>query len=327
MRSKRNGRTTRRGARIFFATDIHGSDACFRKFLNAGHAYECPYLVLGGDLTGKMVVPVVRNGDGTYECQYGENHLRDLNEERKREVIAEVRRFGHYAVVVDRDELRALNDPIEQDRVFRSAVYSSIGDWVTLAEERLAGTGRRVFVAPGNDDFLEIDGALQGSDTVVFAENRCIQLDETHEMVTTGYSNPTPWRTERELPEAQLRIRMNEMVAAVKNNENLIAVLHAPPYDTPLDKAPKLDDDFNVQIRGGAGVEMAAVGSTAVRGFIEDVQPLLALHGHVHESPGLVDIGRTLCVNPGSEYTHGTLRGALVEVGDGEVLRHQLLSG
>jgi Icc-related predicted phosphoesterase len=315
------------GTRIFFATDIHGSDTCFRKFLNASKSYGCPCLVLGGDITGKVLVPIVRGGDGTYSCSFGENEYSGLDEAGRAEIIERIRRIGHYTIVVTEDEWEQLADPVEQDRAFRKAVYESVADWVALADERLRGTERRCYVAPGNDDFLEIDGALQGSDYVVFAENQRLMIDDVHEMVTTGYSNLTPWETERELSEEDLRQRIDAMSRDVSDPSNLIAVLHPPPYDTILDQAPRLNESLAVTVRPGSGVVMTPVGSTAVRSFIEDTQPLLGLHGHVHESPGAIHLGRTLCINPGSEYTRGGLAGAIVEVGAGEVLRHQLLSG
>jgi hypothetical protein len=327
MKWRRSGTPSKRGTRIFFATDVHGSDTCFRKFLNAGAAYDCTCLILGGDITGKLLVPIVRDPDGTYRCSYGENRYAGLDEAGKIEIAAQIRRVGHYIIVVTPEELEELSDPASQDRAFRKATYDSLVDWVTLAEERLRGTGRRCYVAPGNDDFLELDGALTGSELVIFAENRRLMIDDVHEMVTTGYSNPTPWDTERELPEADLRARINAMSNGVRDPENLIAVLHAPPFDSTIDQAPKLDSTLGVTVLPGAGMLMAPVGSTAVRGFIEDIQPLLGLHGHVHESAGMIHIGRTLCINPGSEYTHGVLAGAIVEVGAGQVLRHQLLSG
>jgi Icc-related predicted phosphoesterase len=69
------------------------------------------------------------------------------------------------------------------------------------------------------------------------------------------------------------------------------------------------------------------VGSTAVRAAIEEHQPLLSLHGHIHESGGAVRIGRTLAINAGSEYGEGVLRGVLVTVGGGKVLRYQATTG
>jgi Icc-related predicted phosphoesterase len=315
-----------RGPRIFFATDIHGSDRCFRKFLNAAKMYGIDYLVLGGDITAKTLVPIVRRPDGSYDCQFAEDEHRGLGETEVEELRRRIRGFGAYTVTVDEDGLAALEDEAQQARVFEEVVIKSIEDWVALAEERLRGTGVRCFMAPGNDDFLSIDRALTGSDVVEFAENRVLQLDDDHEMLTTGYSNQTPWNTERELTEEQLRARIDGMARDVRDMANLVAVLHPPPHHSGIDDAPLLDDNLSMRLTA-EGVTMGPVGSTAVREFIEAEQPLLGLHGHVHEGRGAVSIGRTLCINPGSEYTTGTLNGALIELGDGQILSHQLISG
>ncbi|MBS1885198.1 MAG: metallophosphoesterase [Actinobacteria bacterium] len=311
------------GTRLLFATDIHGSDACFRKFVNAHTVYRTPLLILGGDITGKMIVPILRERDGTYSCEYNDRHYTELDEAGKTELMTVIRRFGHYPLVGGEDEIVALADPGHRDAAFRRTVYASIEDWVTFAEERLRGTGVQLFMAPGNDDFLEIDSALQGSDVVTFAEGRCLPIGDVYEMITTGYSNPTPWNTDRELPEDKLRERLDSMFSQVKNPENLICVAHPPPYDSSLDSAPALDEEFGMQVEMGVGVVTAPVGSTAVRGFIEEAAPLLSLHGHVHEGGGAVEIGRTLCVNPGSAYTGGTLMSAIIELQDGAVKSHQ----
>lgn len=322
-----SGKPREKGSRLFFATDIHGSGACFRKFLNSAEVFGCDYLVLGGDITGKVLLPVVDHGDGTFSFSQGGHDYKGVRREEMEEVVEAARRQGDYPYVASLSEVEALQDEPHCEAVFRKVVYDSVADWVTLAEERLKGTGRRLFMAPGNDDFFEIDRALEGSDVVEFAENRCLQFDENHQMITTGYANPTPWDTERELPENELRARIDAMAAKVSDPHNLIAVLHPPPFDSTLDSAPKIDAELNVEFNHGVGVVTAPVGSTAVRGFIEDAQPILSLHGHVHEGGGSTYIGRTLAINPGSAYTEGTLVGAVVEVGAEEVISHQFVSG
>lgn len=305
---------------------MHGSERCFRKFLNAGAFYGINYLILGGDITGKLMVPIVRRAGGTYECRYGDTAYADLDETGTTELKQRIRGFGHYTVTVDEEELLELQAEDYRDRVFREIVRKSVEDWVTLAEERLRGTGIRCFMAPGNDDFLSIDLALESSDVVEFAENRLLQLDDMHEMITTGYSNPTPWNTERELSESDLRGRIDGMARGARNAENLVAVLHPPPYRSGLDDAPQLNENLEMTLNAG-GVAMTPVGSTAVREFIEQAQPLLGLHGHVHEGRGTAMIGRTLCLNPGSSYTEGTLSAAIIEFGDGQVLNSQFVNG
>jgi Icc-related predicted phosphoesterase len=161
---------------------------------------------------------------------------------------------------------------------------------------------------------------------VEFVEGRCVQLDDRFEMITTGFSNPTPWKTPRELAEPELGRRIEAMAADASSSDHLIAVLHPPPYGTELDQAPEIDSDFNLKTTAGQP-HLTSVGSTAVREFIEERQPLLGLHGHVHDSRAAQHIGRTLCVNPGSEYTEGVLCGSLVTLGDGGVAAHQFVVG
>lgn len=324
LRRKQNGKKAS-GTRVFFATDIHGSEVCFRKFLNSRTFYEVDVLILGGDIIGKSLIPIVKDPAG-WQATWRGRQLADLDKPAREELQAAIRRAGDYYVVGTADELRVLDDPAELDRVFRRVAYQSIADWVTLAHERLRGTGVRCFVAPGNDDFLEIDAALHGSEEVVFAENRVLPMSDQHDVLTTGYSNPTPWHTERELPEPDLRARLDALARQTSSMTDAVAVIHPPPRDCGLDLAPKLTDDLAVERHGGT-VTMAPVGSTAVLEFINEWQPLLGLHGHVHESRASCHLGRTLCVNPGSEYSDGILSGSLIELGSERVISHQFVSG
>ena len=319
-------RRKQRGLRLFFCTDVHGSEQCFRKFLNAASFYGVDHLILGGDMLGKLLIPIVQNGNGSYYCNYGDQRYQNLDGAGVQAVKSEIRRFGHYPIVGSAELLQELEDEQARERVFRKIAYDSVVDWVMLAEERLRGTGVRCFMAPGNDDFLEIDDALRGSEIVEFAEGRRILLESGHEMITTGYSNPTPWDTERELSEDQMAALLAKMVHDVLRPESLIAVIHPPPYNSELDSAPALDDDLGMKMDAG-GVRMAPVGSTAVHSFIEQVQPLLGLHGHVHESRGVAKIGRTMCINPGSEYSDGVLSGSILELAATDVISHQFVAG
>ncbi len=321
---KRKSRAPARGSRLFFVTDIHGSDRCFRKFLNAAAFYDAQYLVLGGDITGKTLVPIERTPGG-YRARFRDHDYVDLDDTGREELEQRIRDGGHYPIVGARDELLALEDESLREAAFRRAVVESVARWVALAEERLAGTGVRCFVTPGNDDFFDIDAPLRSSGVVEFVEGKCVRLDR-HEMITTGYSNRTPWDSPRELDEDAMRERIEAMYAHVSDPERLIAVLHPPPYGTELDQAPSLDAELRIQHTGGQA-NMASVGSTAVRDFLLARQPLLGLHGHVHESRGAVMLGRTLCLNPGSEYTEGVLAGALLTLADGRVASHQFVSG
>jgi len=316
---------SRRSARICFVTDVHGSERCFKKFLNAGKFYDVQYLILGGDITGKTLVPIERSSGG-WRAEYGDHTYVDLTDGEKEELAQLIRDNGLYPVMGDREELLRLFSEERREETFVEAVVAGMKHWMELAEERLAGSGIRCFVTPGNDDFWEIDDVLRASETVEFAEGRCIRLDDRHEMITTGWTNVTPWHSPREEGEPALARRIDAMFAEVEDPENLIAVLHCPPRDTELDQAPVIDSELRVQTAGG-GVQMGPVGSTSVSEFIRERQPLLGLHGHVHESKGSLRLGRTLCLNPGSEYTAGILNCAIVTLYDGREPEFQFTSG
>jgi len=321
----RSKRKPEKNGRICFATDIHGSDRCFRKFLNAAKFYEANYLILGGDITGKTIVPIERTATG-WRCTYNDHTYVDLTEREGRELEQLIRDNGQYPMTGVREELLERLTTEHAEQTFKELVIESIRRWMTLAEERLAGTGVRCFVAPGNDDFWEIDDTLKGAQAVEFVENKAVHLDNGYEMITTGYSNITPWRTPRELPEDELAARLEAMFRQVEDPEHLIAVLHPPPFGTQLDQAPLVDDELRVKTFAG-GVTVGPVGSTAVRDFIVEHQPLISLHGHVHESQAAQRLGRTLCLNPGSEYTAGTLSCVLVQLNGTRVPEYQFTTG
>jgi Icc-related predicted phosphoesterase len=311
-------------ARAVFVTDVHGSDKCFGKFLNSARFYEAQYLILGGDITGKSIVPIERTDRG-WSAEYVGRRYEDMTESERRELEQLIRDNGFYPLVGERDELAALSDRSHLEERFIPIVVDHMARWVQMAEDRLRGTGVRCFITPGNDDSFKIDDALRGSDVVEFVEGRCVALDEDHEMITTGYSNITPWASERELDEPELEGYLERMMGEVRDPERLVAVIHVPPIETVLDQAPEIDEELRV--KGGAGgVKITHVGSTAVRSFIERHQPLVGLHGHVHESRGAQSLGRTLCVNPGSEYSDGVLCGAIVNLNHDRVT-HQFVAG
>jgi Icc-related predicted phosphoesterase len=322
---RRKARRTRpQEARLFFATDIHGSERCFRKFINAAEFYAVRYLVLGGDITGKSLVAIDPD-EGGWRVSYHDHEHRGLSESGRRDVERYIRDRGDYPVTGRRAEAARAGEE-EREAVFKEVVLESIASWLELAEERLRGGATRCFVTAGNDDYWEIDDLLRQSDVVEFVDGQRVELDDPHEMITTGHSNLTPWKTPRELDEDALAELIDSMARDVKNPRNLVAVLHVPPRGTDLDQAPQIDEDFTVQLESGAP-RMGPVGSTAVRSFIETSEPLLSLHGHVHESRAVERIGRTVCVNSGSVYTEGVLYGALVTLGDEQVETVQLVAG
>jgi len=312
----------RRGLRLFFATDIHGSERCFRKWLNAARAYDVQALVLGGDVTGKALVPIVQDGDLCTAQLAGEAVVARTEEE-----LAGLRRriadSGRYSVVVDAARAAALDaDEARVHDAFHAAMAETLRGWVALADERLAGNGTVAYMMLGNDDPPFLADALRTGEHLHYAEDGVWRLPDGRELVSCGYSTPTPWHTDRELPEERLAELIEDLARGLENPRRAIFNLHCPPRDTHLDQAPRLDDDLRAVVTV-AGMEMCSVGSSSVREAIERWHPVLGLHGHVHESPAAQEVGGSLCINPGSEYGEGVLRGALVELeSDGGGIRN-----
>jgi len=310
--------------RVYYATDIHGSEVCWRKFLNAGRFYNADVVILGGDITGKAVVPVVAAAGGGYRVrQFSGDRVLDADEVAAAETRA--RDMGFYPYRTTEDELDAVWDkPEAVNEIFLSLMRSTLARWLDLAGERLAGTGIRLYAMEGNDDPPELYGMLRDSNLLTETENRLVDLGEGITMVSYGYSNPTPWHTPRELDDDELERRIDKLAAQVSRPERAIFNLHVPPARTAIDKAPALDASLKPVVKGGA-VLMQSVGSEGVRRLVAKYQPMLGLHGHIHESRGAVRLGPTLAVNPGSEYGDGVLCGALLEIDGKRGVRHYQL--
>src|SRR6476469_897112 len=315
----------RMGMRIFFATDIHGSEVCWRKFLNAGKFHKADVLIMGGDMTGKAMVPIVSRGaDWTLRLQDQDYVLSTEDEVKAMEKRIADR--GYYPIRLTNDEVAAWeSDPALVDARFKAEMVGMVERWMTLADERLKGKGIRCIVSPANDDIFDLDPIIAAAELVDLGEQNTIELDG-FTMVSTGWANPTPWNTFRELPEDQLRTRIDGLLADVADPHLAIFNFHAPPYGSNLDSAPKLDAAMNYVAGGQA---LVPVGSHAVRDSIVEYGPVLSLHGHIHEGRGAVKIGRTLAVNPGSTYEDGVLQAAIVDLDSkkGEVKRYLLING
>ena len=314
-------------SRVFFITDVHGSTRCFKKFLNAAKFYKANILVLGGDLTGKILIPIVDQGDGTYKCRYEGNELLLRNTKEVDGVVARATDAGLYTRIMTRKEFEETSaDPKNVTAAFNKAMVDRVAEWMRLAEERLGNSDVKCYISPGNDDFFDVDPVLDSSSYVINPEEKVVSLDGEHEMITLGYTNHTPWHSPREVDEEELGRKIESMAAGVKNMRTAIFNIHVPPIDTPIDKAPMVDENLKVVVRSGQ-VEMISAGSTACRAAIEKHQPMLGIHGHIHESHGFVMIGKTLCANPGSDYGEGVLRGFLTEIEGDRIKSHMLTTG
>lgn len=314
--------------RVFYATDIHGSEDCFRKFLAAGREYKPNVLVLGGDITGKLIIPIIAQSQTEWTTTLLGENITMRNESEIQAVEKTIRAIGYYTYRASRQEAGEIQaDKDQVEALFSKLMCESVASWVKLADERLKGSGVKCYVSPGNDDTFAIDPIIQSSEYVIYPEGKAVEIDNEHQMISCGYSNMTPWNCPRDISEEELNKKISDMTVQVQQMDRCIFNLHCPPYNTMLDQAPKLDKDLNPSVQPGGGYEMAPAGSTAVRDAIQKHQPLLGLHGHIHESKGTFKIGRTLCMNPGSEYAERILRGLLLDIDGNRVKDFMFTSG
>lgn len=311
--------------RLFFASDVHGSEKCYRKFLNAAAVYKADVLVLGGDVAGKAIQPVIHQGEGVYTCNFRGADYRATTEDELKVLERTVADYGYYAYRAEPGEMEAHQREGRIDRLFLDLMRNRLEAWTALADERLRPQDKPIFFMLGNDDPPELVQVLEDAPWGHGAEGHILPIGE-HELLSYGYANRTPWDSYRELDEDELARRIGALAADLQYPERAIFNLHVPPHDSGLDQAPVLDSALRVQQSLGQ-VKFAPVGSTAVRDMIEQWHPLVSLHGHVHESAGFSRIGCTLSVNPGSDYGTGTLNGAILTLERDKVKAHQFVRG
>lgn len=302
--------------RLFFVTDIHGSDRLFLKFVNAGKVYKADVLVLGGDITGKTVTPIFEQG-GSWKAEYVDTLKQASTESELNELERMIRDLGSYPYRTTESRWETLRqNEASMDQVFLEVMTANLRRWVQIAEERLRPIGVKIIINIGNDDLPVVGEMLSESDYVIYPNERIISIDDKHEMPSVGFSNMTPWNCPGDISEEELLSNLEKATSGLAHPENSLFNFHCPPYDTQIDLAPRLDKDLKPVLTPGGEPEMAHVGSTSVRQVIEKFQPLAGLHGHIHEARGFSQIGETLCFNPGSEYTTGVLRGLILNLSD-----------
>lgn len=311
---------------IYVVADIHGSETCWRKFLNAARFYGVDTVIVAGDVTGKALVPIVERRGGGHLAMVAGRVQSARTEAEVAELESRIRFNGFYPYRCSEADYERLEaDPEHRDHVFTDIMAGTLRDWLRLADERLHGTGIRALIMPGNDDGWYVDAVLGESAEVVNTDGRVVDLSE-FQVLGFGPSNRTPWNTHRELDEAEIGARLAVLAGGLDPDKPTVAVIHVPPFGSQLDVAPKLRPDLSVVIEGGEPV-MIPVGSSAVRDFLLRTQPMLSLHGHIHESRGVAKLGRTIAVNPGSSYSTGALLGAIITVKGAKILSHQLVAG
>jgi Icc-related predicted phosphoesterase len=309
---------------LFFATDLHGSEKCFGKFLNAASFYGVDALVLGGDLSGKVIVPIVGTGSGPYSARFLDDEVVVSGDTEVADLERRIRLNGYYPYRCSPEELDELrSDEAKRHLRVEQVVRDDVARWMARADAKLSEANVPCYGIPGNDDDPYVGELLSGSASIVNCEDGVARFDG-FQMLGFGYSNPTPWNSPRELPEEELGQRLETLAAELDPERPTIFNVHVPPRNSGLDLAPELDADK--RISGGGRMHPVPVGSSAVASAIERHQPLVSLHGHVHESRGTFRLGQTLCLNPGSEYNVGVLRGVIVRLAQDRVVSHQFVA-
>ncbi len=314
-----------RGIKLFFATDVHGSEKCFRKFLNGGAAYNPDYLILGGDIAGKAIQAIEDQGSGRFTTTF-RGHRYDVESGSELEGLERmISDLGYYPWRSQPGELEAKIADGTVEELLVELMARRLESWMQLADERLRSRGKPAFWMLGNDDPGLLERVLDDAPWGEQAEGHVLPVGE-YELVSWGWSNPTPWHMPREMSEEQLGAELEKMLAKTHDPRRVVLNCHPPPYASGLDEAPMLDAEMTVQQTAGQ-VKLGPVGSAAVRDVIERYEPLVSLHGHVHESAGFRRIGRTLAVNPGSDYATGALNGFLLTLSGDKLKSHQFVRG
>lgn len=315
------------GLRVFFASDIHGSDVCFRKFVGAAGFYKANVIIMGGDITGKAILPIIEGTDGKYHARLHGKESTVPHRELEN-LMEKTRDTGYYPyLTTQQDWTNLLENTREMDELFERLVTETLRRWIDYAETKLANKPVSAYVSPGNDDSYAIDNVLNSSQIIVNPNERILRISDQVEMLSLGYSNVTPWRCPRDIPDEEIGEKIDKLFAEADPKKRLIFTIHVPPYGSGIDEAPELDEEMRPKMGPGGQIRTAPVGSLSTRKAIEKYEPLLGLHGHVHEAKGFTRIGRTVCFNPGSEYQEGVLRGVLVQLSEQKVRDFVFTSG
>lgn len=148
--------------------------------------------------------------------------------------------------------------------------------------EEFVETGRRmnipVLAVPGNCDPKNADEVLESKGANL--HKKCIKFGD-FTFIGLGGSNITPFNTPLEFTENEMAEELEKLSFCVRGK--FVLVTHAPPYGTTADMLP----------------DGTHIGSKSIRTFIEKMQPLANLCGHVHEARSISFVGGTVIVNPG----------------------------
>jgi hypothetical protein len=285
--------------------------------------------IISGDLTAKAIVPVVEQKDGNYKFTFFKKTYTIKGKDLEKE-IERIKSFGLYPYLCSEGRAKQLaQDKAELLKLFDEMAVESIKEWLKIAEvlgNKIKSGELKLIVMPGNDDTTKIDEVIENSKIAIYPLHKVLKIDEHHEMISFNFVNPSPWVTPREAPEEELEKMLEEIFALPQDKEHLIFASHCPPYDSGLDSAPKLDEKMTPTYTFGQPI-MIPVGSKAVMKMVKKYQPKLGLFGHIHEASGFTKIGRTLCLNPGSEYDRNVFRCYLIDISKDKIDKYWRMEG
>ncbi|MCD6262860.1 phosphoesterase [Candidatus Bathyarchaeota archaeon] len=309
--------------RLFHCCDLHGSEKCWRKFLRAAEYYNCDAVIAAGDLTGKVIIPIIETKPGQYVIRiFG--RIEKFKEDKLEKWKKTIRDSGYYPWMMTKEEVEEVkDDPQKQDEIFSKVMEAEMARWVKMADE-IVPKGKLVIANPGNDDRFVVDEQILESERVIYPLHRVVELGGTYQMVSCEWVNPTPWDSPRECSEEELEKKIRKEINRLDDFENAIFNFHAPPKGTGLGTCPKLDTSVKPPkpVTRFLRPVYTDAGSVAVRKVIDEFQPLLGLHGHIHESKGKYKLGRTMVFNAGSEYTSGILHGIILTLEPGRLVQY-----
>ena len=314
--------------RILFVSDLHGSEVCFRKFLNSTSVYHPDLLIYGGDIMGKMLVPIFPNDEDGYRWFPNDRAAVQIDQDELPMVQRTIADQGRYSAVMTPDRWRELNkNPGTMNDLFMDLAHDRVRAWIKLVNDRLTPTGIPLVMNVGNDDTDDVLRILEaeGPSNLLIPEGQVVRAGP-YEIYGCGYANMTPWHCPRDLEEPDLQKFLDKTSAQIDNPRQTILDVHAPPIDTNLDLAPELDANFKPKTVRGE-ILLGHVGSSSVRHLIESLHPIVGLHGHIHEAKGIDDVTGTPVYNPGSSYFSGNLQGLLLDLDGPEVAAHLFVTG
>jgi len=298
--------------RLMYVADAHGNELILRKAVGACREHKVDVLIIGGDLTGKVIVPIIDKGD-RYEASFRGNKFIAKSKDDLERVMNEIRYRAAYPVVLTQGEVQEIKeDPAKLDKLFKDVTIEETKHLIGVLEEIVGDI--ITIMTPGNDDIFEIDDVLKQSNKIIYPLERVVELPLGYQVISMDYTTETPWNTPREVSDSKLWKKLEKEAKRVSVPWNkVICNFHEPPYGTTIDLAPKLDENLQPIYKLGE-LETQHVGSRSVYKFMEKYQPLLGLHGHIHESPGYDRIKKTLVFNPGSEYQYGELKALIIDL-------------